>query len=269
MSYFWKTLWHLVGTKLKFSMAFHPQTDGQTKVVNRSLGNLFRCLVVEANRYWDSILPVAQLEYNSPVNRSIGTSPFEVVHGYTTRKPLDLLPMSLHVRISKSAEAFAQHVHDLHNEIRKNIQASNSQYKIHADTHRRHAEFQVGDYVMIRIRPEQFPSGTVKKLQACSARPFKVLKRIGPNAYVIDLPHDYGISSSFNIEDLVAYKSPITIPDSPFDESWPNHIDAPIPTPLPLNLPHAHKESIDAILDEKVVSTKDGGVHRFLVRWRG
>ena len=59
MSYFWKTLWHLMGTKLKFSTAFHPQTNGQTKVVNHSLGNLLRCLVSEANRNWDSILPVA------------------------------------------------------------------------------------------------------------------------------------------------------------------------------------------------------------------
>ena len=41
---------------------------------------------------------------------------FEVVHGYTPRKPLDLLPMSPHVRISKSAETFARHIHDLHNE---------------------------------------------------------------------------------------------------------------------------------------------------------
>ena len=57
------------------------------------------------------------------------------------------------------------------------IQASNSQYKIHADTHRRHVEFQVGDYVMIRIQPEQFLSRTVKKLQAHSATGlFKVLK---------------------------------------------------------------------------------------------
>ena len=59
MSYFWKTLWHLVGTKLKFFTVFHPQTDGQTKVVNRSLGNLLRCLVGEANQNWDSILPTA------------------------------------------------------------------------------------------------------------------------------------------------------------------------------------------------------------------
>ena len=157
----------------------------------------------------------------------------------------------------------------MHNEIRKKIQVSNSQYKIYADTHQHHAEFQVRDYVMIWIQPDQFLSETIKKLQARSAGPFKVLKRMGPNAFVIDLPHDYGISSFFNIEDLVAYKSPTTIPDTLFDKFLPSPIDTPIPTPSPLNLPYAHKESIDAILDEQIVSTKDGGVHRFLVRWRG
>ena len=45
VSYFWKTLWKLFGTTLEFSSAFHLQTDGQTEVVNRSLGDMIRCLV--------------------------------------------------------------------------------------------------------------------------------------------------------------------------------------------------------------------------------
>ena len=86
------------------------------------------------------------------------------------------------------------------------------------------------------------------------------------DAYVIDLPYDYGISSSFNIEDLITYKSPTVIPNTPFDEPLLDPIDAP--TPLPLNLPYAHKKSNDAIVDEWIVSTRDGGGHCFLVWWQ-
>jgi hypothetical protein len=120
--------------------------------------------------------------------------------------------------MSESAETFARHVHDLHKDISDSIHSSNTRYKVQADSRQRHLEFAVGDYVMIRFRPEWFPSGTIKKLQARSAGPFKVLKRIGSNAYVIELPFNYGISSTFNIEDLVAYKGSTTIPDDPFIE---------------------------------------------------
>ena len=60
-----------MGAKLRFSTVFHQQTDGQTEVVNRNLGNLLRCLVSENLRAWDLILPTAEFAYNSSVNRTI------------------------------------------------------------------------------------------------------------------------------------------------------------------------------------------------------
>ena len=69
---------------------------------------------------------------------------------------------------------------------------------------------------MVRLRPERFPPGTVKKLHARRAGPFKIIEKVGPNAYVLDLPSDWGISSTFNIADLVEYREPAAIPSEYF-----------------------------------------------------
>jgi len=215
------------------------------------------------------ILPTAQFAYNSSIDRSIGMSPFEVVHGYKPRKPLDLFPMSIHARVSESAESFACRIQDLHIEISKQIQASNAQHKLQADLDKRHNEFNVGDYVVIRIRPERFPSGTNRKLHARSAGPFKVLQRVGPNAYVLDFPHDFSINSTFNIDDLVVYHKPLSIPNDPFEIPLNSPPDDPIETSIPFILTSAQKDNIDAILDEHVVFNWNGEVQQFLVRWVG
>jgi hypothetical protein len=87
---FWTTLWKKLGTNLAFSSAYHPQTDGQIEVVNRSLGDLLRSLVTEHHNSWDNVLPQAEFAYNDSVNRSTGKSPFEIVYGRQPRGVFEL-----------------------------------------------------------------------------------------------------------------------------------------------------------------------------------
>jgi hypothetical protein len=72
IGHLWRTLWKKIGTNLMFSSAYHPQMDGQTEVVNRSLRDLLRSLVIEHHSQWDSILPQAEIAYNDSVNQSTG-----------------------------------------------------------------------------------------------------------------------------------------------------------------------------------------------------
>ena len=117
MSYFWRSLWKMLNTQLKFSSAFHPQTNGQTEFVNRSLGDLLHCLVREHINNWDQILPMVEFAYNSLVNWSTGINPFEIVIGLLPRKPIDLVPLPIEACPSVEAEAFSKHIQDLHDDV--------------------------------------------------------------------------------------------------------------------------------------------------------
>ena len=82
MSYFWKTLWGKLGTKLLFSTTCHPQTDGQTEVVNRTLSALLRTMVKKNLRVWEECLPHVEFAYNRAVHSTTQLCPFEVVYGF-------------------------------------------------------------------------------------------------------------------------------------------------------------------------------------------
>jgi len=68
-----------------------------------------------------------------------------------------------HTRVYESATPFAYHIHKLHKEINTSIQKRSANDKAYADLFKRARDFNVGDYVMVRIHPKQYPSGTVKK----------------------------------------------------------------------------------------------------------
>ena len=122
VGYFWKTLWKKMGTELKFSSTFHPQIDGQTEVVNRSLGNLLRCLVGDKPSNWEVVLAQAEFAYNNSVNRSTGKTPFEIVIGMQPRGVSDLRDVFGEEKRSVAGEAFADFMESLHKEVKLRLE---------------------------------------------------------------------------------------------------------------------------------------------------
>ena len=187
-------------------MKARSRTDGQTKVTNRSLGNLFQCIVFYHKAAWDVILPNAEFAYNSSVNRTTGSSLFQILYGTQPRTPLDISSLPLSQRTSETELDFSSYMSTLHDDIRKRIAIQTESYAAHANTKRQETNLEVGDHDLIRLRLERFPPGSLGKLHARRAGPFPILKRLGSNAYMVELPKEYNFSPIFNIEDLTLYK---------------------------------------------------------------
>ena len=111
-----------------------------------------------------------------------------------------------HMRVSEPAENFAKYIHDLHAGIRQKISLSNEECKLAADVHKRYKEFNVGEYVMVRIRPKRIPKTFSKKLFARAMGLYSIIRKLRSNAYLLDLPNDKDISPVFNVEDLLPYQ---------------------------------------------------------------
>ena len=85
--------------------------------------------------------------------------------------------------------------------------------------HYRSKEFNVSEYVMVRIRPERIPKKFSKKLYARAMSPYSIIRKLGSNAYLLDLPNDMDISPVFNIEDLLPYQGTFELSTLPFSVS--------------------------------------------------
>jgi hypothetical protein len=215
LSYFWKTLWGKLGTKLLFSTAHHPQTDGQTEVVNRTLTTLLRAIVGKNLKSWEECLPHVEFAYNRAKHTTTGFTPFEVVYGFNPLAPLDLLPLPVQERACMDGKKRAEFVKQLHEKTKMNIERMTKQYADRANKGRRRVIFEPGDLVWVHLRKERFPSKRKSKLMPRADGPFRVLEKINDNAYKIDLPGEYEVSATFNIADL----SPFFDADDEFNES--------------------------------------------------
>jgi hypothetical protein len=172
LSYFWKVLWGKLGTKLFFSTTCHPQTDGQTEVVNRTLSTLL-CTIIQKNlKNWEDCLSFIEFAYNRSVHSTTDFSPFEIVYGFNPLTPLELLPLPVHERTSLDGQKKAEMVKKLHESVWQHIEKKNEQYATKANKGRRQVIFEPGDWVWVHMRKERFLAHRRSKLHPRGDGPF-------------------------------------------------------------------------------------------------
>jgi hypothetical protein len=87
-SHLWQQLQETLGTHLKFSSAYHPQTDDQTERTNHILEDMLRACALQDKLGWDKRLPYAEFSYNNSYQASLKMSPFQTLYGRNCRTPL-------------------------------------------------------------------------------------------------------------------------------------------------------------------------------------
>lgn len=207
LGHFWRSLWKQLGTSLDMSSAYHPQTDGQTEVTNRSLGNLLRCLVGDAITKWDTKLPQAEFAHNHSLNRSLGFCPFEVVYGVIPRGQVDFSHLPDRTRLHGDASTFVDSIADTHQKAIVNLEASSSKYKNTTNSHRMRLVFEVGDFVWAYLTRDRMPVHAYNKLKAKKIAPLVVLERINDNANHLRLPANINTFDVFNVKYLSRFVS--------------------------------------------------------------
>jgi len=255
-SKFWQYLMERLGTRMAMSTANHPQTDGQTERMNRTLEDMLRCLVNYDQDNWDELLPLIEFAYNNQVHAATKETPFYVDTGQHPRLPQDLLldPARLQTN-NESANEFAERMANILLVTRDQLQYAQDRQAQFFNSGRKNIQYSVGDQVLVELPYLMTPEERARpkdKLKFRRVGPYQIIERIGPNAYRLQLPRTIRAHNVFNVAALTPYQ--------------PNQFPGRVPTALPPVTYNGEQEwQVTKILRHRNV----GRGRQYLTVWTG
>ncbi|GJS46262.1 putative reverse transcriptase domain-containing protein [Tanacetum coccineum] len=173
-SRFWRSLQEALGTNLDMSTAYHPQTDGQSKRTIQTLEDMLRACA----------------------------APYESLYGRKCRSPI------CWSEVGDSQLTSPELIHDTTEkivQIKNRLLTARSRQKSYTEKRAKPLEFEVGDMVLLKVSPWKgdVRFGKLGKLSPRYIGPFKILAKVGPVAYTLELPEELkGIHSTFHVSNL-------------------------------------------------------------------
>lgn len=253
-SIFWRELFRLQGTTLGLSTAYHPQTDGQTEVVNRCLESYLRCITGERPKAWLHWLPLAEWWYNTTYHSSTKLTPYQIVYGQAPPTHIQYVPGSTTVA---AVDQWGIDRESTLKMIKEHLVQAQNRMKQLADRHRTEREFLVGDWVYLRLQPYRQSSAQFRSNQKLAPKfygPYQILQKVGSVAYKLELPSTSKLHPVFHVS-LLKRKLGHAISSSTV---LPPISDAGVLDPAPV-----------AVLDRRLVKYHGRPATQILVQWEG
>ncbi|KAJ9566977.1 hypothetical protein OSB04_002943 [Centaurea solstitialis] len=184
------------------SQQYHPQIDGQSERTIQTLEDMLRACVLDFGGSWEDHLPLIEFAYNNSHHSSIEAASYEILYGRKCRAPLCWNKVG-EKQLAKPE--VVQITSDKINQVRERLKIAQDRQRSYADKRRKDIEFQVGDYVMLKVSHWKgvIRFGEKVKLSPRYIGPYKIIQRIGAVAYKLEFPDELsGVHSTFHVSNL-------------------------------------------------------------------
>lgn len=184
-SAFWSRLHRLIGTRLRMSSAYHPQTDGSTERANRTVTQMLRQCIQPDQKDWVAKLPAIEFAINSARSESTGYAPFFLNFG---RMPRTMIWGSASVDEYPSVRDFALQKKLALMSAHDSIIAARVKQTRDANRKRQAIPFKAGDLVYLSAKNISFKKGLARKLLPKFIGPYKIVRDFGNSSFQVELP---------------------------------------------------------------------------------